>query len=418
MKSSLSARSGGAVLALLALMLLGGCGALRKVYEYHPPSTFDEHRWGQRIEEFDHLELISSCRLDSVSCTTAQPLEITAYIRRPQSFQYGEGVQITSAAYLFCYDGIATRFCGSAVNYESEEFELANHQETSDGLTNNERLLRVLVRSYGLPHRGTLAHTQVKVFDSHGNFIVPEGLKPQRYSWCGLNDPHAPKECPVSVVMQFNPMLGHGHVLYATPQLREAASQWQQYDLFPDEIYDNLYQYDKPMQMPVPIACHSSSAAQRPDPLDRVVLMQESRLFSEMMLDILAFRNDSPRDIPSRPLSPADWFEQVRFVESQLTAYSKDGARQAYWFGYSLGARHTYFGGDTDTEDAHAKWLKAKEASEAYVMMVGLGYRDGVRFDPHPPRAVAARSPKDVQIETAEIHHLQEMSKGVRSAPR
>lgn len=371
-------------LIVCIVLPLGGCGILQRVYDYKAPTSFNGHRWGETIQEFGALEFLSACQLEYTSCTQPLPLEISAYIQRPQTFEY-PGVKLSSVVYIFCYSGTVARFCGSMVGFESEEFELADHHETTDGLTNFERLRAVLAAQLGLPHRGELPRKTIKVFDSNGNFIVTDSSTQLRYSWCGLNDPHAPRECPVTVVLDFSPLMGHGDVVYATPELTSAIRQWQQVDAYPNSLYEVLFAFAKPYNFPVPVGCSTRAAARLRTPFEGMKPGQRSQMFSEMWLDALAYREDRSPEDPARALSPQEMFDQEQRVRRELTRNRKNGALLAYWLGYSMGLGHTYYGGHEGTEEAHMKWLRANGATEKFLQVVASGYSDGLRMVPRFP---------------------------------
>src|SRR5581483_4157229 len=103
--------------------------------------------------------------------------------------------------------------CGTVVNFQSEEFDLAPHRQTPDDLTAYERVQNELVDRYGPPHRGSVPRARVKVISREG-LVSPTVTKSQRFSWCGLGDRHAPKSCTRALLLLYEPLLGEGWVIY------------------------------------------------------------------------------------------------------------------------------------------------------------------------------------------------------------
>lgn len=357
--------------------MVSGCSVFSRPYEYVDSTEFDGYEWGEDLASFDHLEYLGACRLTALSCGVPLPGEISVYRRTPQTFGY-PGATLTSVRYIFCYLGIAARLCGADVEFESQEFELADHHEPPDGKTNYERIRSALVAKHGVPHRGKLPNGRIRVVDANNIFVVPEIYDTQRYSWCGIGDPHAPHGCKTTIVLSYEPLLGHGSVLYASEELRKLIGERQRQDPYADGIYETLYEFAKPRQMPVSLGCDAYSAAQA-TPLANPLATERASLFSESIRAVTASRRGgSPLEEPSRGIAPTEAHAQYILAKQQLQKHRGDWRLQAYWWGYMVGLGHKYYEGRDDTEEAHEKWLNSVHASHRYVVTFGIGYKDAV----------------------------------------
>jgi hypothetical protein len=368
----------------LLLVALLTCCATK--YRNDLPSDFDGHPWGERLTKFDDLEEQTQSTIGAGSCYLPVPSQISVYFKHHESFSF-PGVKPSQVNYYFCYRGIAPEFCGTVVTFQSEEFDLAPHPRTPDDLTTFERLEAELLRRYGPPHRGTIPHARVKVISNEG-LVIPGVTQPQRISWCGIGDRHAPQSCSLTLLLLYEPVMGEGWLVYATPQLASAVTEWQQHDAYPDDLYTLLFQYAKREDMPVWRGC-TARDIQHPIGSFPLGPPPDSRQHdhSEQVLDAAAYSQGEVREVPRRHLTLHEAFTEIDFADSQLDQYraSVDPRLNAYWSGYREGVAHAYTGGIEQTLDVHQKWLRAREASSSYLQEFSLGYRDGLQLRRNAP---------------------------------
>jgi len=364
--------------AACCMLLLSDCA--HRIYPDRLPQGFNGHPWHESLYKFTGLESFSESSW-SASCYLPLASQISGYIQTHETYTIA-GIRPVRVEYYFYYRGLMPRFGGSLVTFQSEEFDLDQYPNTAVGKSTYEQIRGALVKEYGPPHRGEIPRAAIKVTTLDG-LVVPSIFKAERYSWCGLGDPHAPRNCKLTVVLVFEPLLGMGWIFYATPELRDTLLEGQAYYPYPDDLYLLLYFFQLPTAMPLPLDCEMDAALNRHNPF-RVVPPDPEHDDSERLLDSVAYENGEIRPPPVRHLSLLETFTELQRVEEELDHARGDAGRTNYLIGYGQGIRYRYYADRYLTTEVHQRWLKAKDASQPAVRIFSQGYQDALKRESKP----------------------------------
>jgi hypothetical protein len=366
----------------LTLTLALSLSACVVPYEYHPPDAFNGTKWGTRIEDVRPQQFLSARAIDEISCGIPVRSEVSRYNDLGEDFAF-IGADLSSVQSLWCYRGVATELCGGLVTFESQAFDL--HGAPPDTPSTYARVRQELIRRYGKPHR-TNEHPQVIVETLEGDRL-PNQMRSVRSSWCAVGDPHAPRDCDVSVVLQFDTLLGEGTILYATQPLKEFAEEFQERMPYPVFEYVTLFAYaPRASPLPVPAGCSMAEGWEALNhPFSSVGMCRADDVIGEETLEAGAHRSGEIRFVP--PVAGQIFYTQWRGAEDELQKHPSSWKHQAYWSGFIKGLSWRHLGPRAGSLAAHQKWLKAQGATDRFVAEFGTGYQDALKANPHGPAA-------------------------------
>jgi hypothetical protein len=423
---------------ILVAAVLVACTACRTLV-YHEPEGFEGRKWGEPIQNFEGLEFIAGDEVSLIECRGLLPMQVTAYYKPKETFAF-PGTKTASVQYLFCYSGVSAEFCGVAVTYLSEEYDILYNglQPTQD--TNHRRFVNEEVKKYGRPHSGKppkVAITLESVDGSWADMPLVPPPKYEHYTWCAPADANAPRGCRVSIVSRFYPNNGEGWELIATGPLRQFAELFQRFYALPYRLYEDLKDVERFAgdETPTPTTCRGKASRDRQQravpsggesateaaasapvtaaadtPSSTNYAVYDNEFFSERILDEDALRHHTVREVPTHGLT-ADEFSGGKYraeqgyyeKESEEAAGAlrrkPDGKRdvgrqfklsrrtppvhEAYWSGYERGIETQFLLHRFWKEDSDARFTKAIESKNPVIHESGRGYRDGLQGLPH-----------------------------------
>jgi hypothetical protein len=372
-------------------LLLSSCVHLHRIYPNRLPPDFAGHAWHQSIREFPNLDYVMGSGLDA-SCYLPLPSQLSVYTDPKETYTIA-GIKPERVEYFFYFRGILPRFGGSIVTFRSEEFDLDRYPNTPSGQSSYEQIRAALVAEYGPPHRGEIPKAAIKVTSEDDKLVVPSIFELEHYSWCGLGDPHAPKNCILTVVLEFEPLLGVGWVFYATPELRDILLEEQAYFEYSDDLFMMLYSLQLPHRMPLRLGCEADKVANRHDPFEKV-LPEEGYQYSENVLDALAVQKGEARAVPPRHLSLSEAFDQMNRVVQGLERSRGNPDQKNYWSGYGQRIRYMFYADRYLSPELHNRWLvRGKVATQKAVRTFSQGYEDAGGLKEHPPVPSTVKPP-------------------------
>jgi hypothetical protein len=327
--------------------------------------------WDTPIEKFAQLplQLYEAEHLEPQGRHWGEPtLELAAYFLAGATAPY-DGVGPAVVKYLFCVDASGiSRFCGVLINYDSQEFGGSPFASSEE--TRHWHVIDSLGGLFGVP---LSLEGGRKVSAEDPNLVPVSHTDRMRYVWGAFKHEGLTGKGKLGVVSAFDPLIGEGWVLYATPRLCATVADIQANVPLAYWFYYALFNRDRDPFAPFDADQFATA--------ERGGRFPTEGLVSERALDRETAALGITRPKPARPFTRDDF----RSATSYHNFTRRNLSSVPYWDGYNRGVVQRYFGTDLYSTPHYEKWMAANQSPVDLVRRMGEGYRDGLALDPHPP---------------------------------
>ena len=397
---------------LVILLVLSSAACKTSIYLYAEPTGVGRHKWNEKIQHFgddhpgDSLTFLVSDGLDVFNCIPIERQELSAYFNAHEDLTaLYPGIKVASVTYFYFYKGMDAELAGSDVEYLSEEYDPSSKLDA--GSTTHRRLITELVHAQGRPNSGPWPLPAITISTLDNSDVLRTPARQERHTWCAPEDEHASPDCDTTVISEYSPESGIGHILTLHGAARKFPAIYQRFAPIPYTLYQAIYNtsryWDDTAQpsscegavardihevepamplTPVPQTSSTTTTSSQA-PIEKVE-MQVDQTYSERILNGIAQGAQQLRE--ARPYGMTLHQYIVEMTRGSVEEYSRDASptQRSYWVGYQRGVRMAYCQRLCASPEYHDRMLQLATSKDEYVHEEGLGYRAGLSA-PHEP---------------------------------